>query len=156
MQLVAEDSVLVNADNLRAYGVGNYLHLRVGARHFLAPPPHWLQDAPIITRRSGVRKFEIEVRRTDYRIAPTPPRISTVVFLSSSPARSARSLLTRISASEARKRLTFTQPYAAAQPGWSEFLRRIKNAYMLRRPSHPDEQAQAIESLLHDDRTIAR
>jgi len=125
MDFVAEDSVMVNPDDLRADGVATFLHLRVGTNYFLDKTPRWITGAPIIRRRSGVRKFEIDLRTTDFRLAAKPLRITSVVFLSARKvrrrSRSSNRLLEPLTSTELRKQLNSTQAYAASQPGWADF-----------------------------------
>jgi len=154
MEFLAEDSVLISPDALRAFGVANFLHLRVGADYFLPKIPAWIRTSPVIRRRSGVKKFEIDLRATEYRLAARPLQIKSVVFLSPAQipkrVRASGGLLQPLTATALRKRLGDTQAYATSQSGWSNFVARISrlNSYVLHRAQHPAEQVAAIESLL--------
>ncbi|HEX5951882.1 MAG TPA: serine kinase, partial [Rhodanobacteraceae bacterium] len=65
LELLAEDAVFVHPANLLATGVPNYLHLKGDALDFIANDAirGRVADAPVIRRRSGIRKFEIDLRR---------------------------------------------------------------------------------------------
>jgi len=151
LDFLAEDSVLVRAQGLRATGVANFLHLRPDSLRFLerADRARLLRESWHIRRRSGVEKLEIEPRRSRYRLASSPLRIRAVAFLSARQA-GARSLLTPLHKSVARRRLAASQRYAAAQPGWISFTQQLDTlpAYELRRGAHPRESVEALCQLL--------
>ena len=151
LEVVAEDSVLVQPHGLRATGVANFLHLRPEALRFLddARRAALLRSAAVIRRRSGVKKLEIDLRRLQYRLAAAPPRISALVFLSSRPA-DRGALVTPLRRSPALRRLAALQRYASRQPGWSAFRGQLARlpAYELRRAAHPREAVQALRALL--------
>jgi hypothetical protein len=159
MEFLAEDSVLVRPDNLLATGVGTFLHLRVGGRHFLPATPQWIKDAPVIRRRSGIRKYEVDMRTTRFKLARTALRITAIVFLSSQSTPAVRGregrnlrdgLLHKLAHAAAVRRIHETQPYAVTQPGWTRFSASIARlpCHILYRGKHPSEQVAAIASLL--------
>lgn len=152
LELLAEDSVLIRVSGMRATGVANFLHLRPDSLRFLARAARLalLQGATMIQRRSGVRKLEVDLRRTAYGRAAAPQRLKAVVFLSARRAREGGRLLIPVSRSEALRRLAASQRYAAQQPGWGTFKSRVgvMSAYELRRGSHPQEAAKALRELL--------
>jgi hypothetical protein len=152
MDFLAEDSVFVAPDTMLATGIANFLHVRCDSLHSLpASSASAIRRSPVIRRRSGVEKFEVDLRRTEFRLAASPLRIAGVVFISPQPARNGV-LLTRLRGREAVARLQKNQPYAASQPGWPTFRKRIAvaPAFELRRGRHPAEAADALQGLLAD------
>jgi hypothetical protein len=151
MEFLSEDSVFVEPATLRATGVASFLHLRTDSSHFATPAQSaWIERAPVIRRRSGVAKFEVDLRRSRYRIAPAPLQIRGVVFVSGRAPSRRTGLLVPIDKSVAAAKLRASQFYAPSQPGWSQFARRIARlpAVELRRAPHPSEAAAAVETLL--------
>jgi len=156
--LVSEDSLFVAPQTLLATGVANFLHVRRESLRFLsAADAAFLRRSPIIRRRSGVEKLEIDLRQRRFRIAGAPLKIIGVVDLTPRPA-GAGPLLTRLGPRELLRRLQASQPYAASQPAWRTFVRRIRSvpAFELRRGRHPRETAEALRSLLREDRSSRR
>jgi len=150
LELVSEDSLFVDPQSLLATGVANFLHVRRESLRFLSPAEQrFIHRAPTIRRRSGVRKFEIDLRQRRFRLAPRPLEITVLVALSASAAGSGP-LLVPIGRGEALARLRASQPYAAGQPGWVDFAKRMRAipAFELRRGGHPRESVAALEQLL--------
>jgi hypothetical protein len=148
--LVSEDSLFVAPQSLLATGVANFLHIRRESLRFLsAADASLIRRAPIIRRRSGVRKFEIDLRQRRFRLAPRPLEIAALVALSAGRAGS-EPLLAPIPRGEALARLRASQSYAASQPGWSILAERMRSvpAFELRRGRHPREAVAALEQLL--------
>jgi hypothetical protein len=148
---LAEDSVLVQPETLRATGVASFLHIRRDSLRFLARAERMalLRNSTLIRRRSGVEKLEIDLRRPGYRLAAAPLAIRAVVFLSAARA-GMRPLLTSVRKAVARKRLAASQRYAANQPGWSTFKERLSAlpVYEVRRGAHPSEAVEALREML--------
>jgi hypothetical protein len=150
LEVVAEDSLFVSPRTLRATGVANFLHVTGDALHHLtAADARLIRRAPIIRRRSGVRKFEVDLRQGRFRLAPQPLTLSGLVSLSARGARG-KPLLVPLEPRAALQRLRACQPYAAAQPGWAAFIERMRHlpAFELRRGGHPRESAMALKELL--------
>jgi hypothetical protein len=151
MDFLSEDSVFVDPDSLRATGIANFLHLQKDAQQWLNGSAHSkaLQEAPVIRRRSGVEKFELDLRRPPFALAGSPLRTQAIVFLSGVPAADSR-LAHRLSTAEASRRLTATQTYGSTQHGWQRFVRNAAGleAYELRRGPHPRSGVAVLESLL--------
>jgi hypothetical protein len=148
--VVAEDSLFVAPRTLLATGVANFLHVRRESLRFVsAADASFIRRAPIIRRRSGVRKFEIDLRQRRFRLAPRALEIRGLVALSARPA-GREPLLGPITRTEALARLRASQPYAASQPGWRTFAERMRTvpAFELRRGPHPGESVAALERLL--------
>lgn len=151
LEFLAEDSVLVRPDGLLATGVANFLHVRADSLRFVTDPGSaaLIRRSGVIRRRSGVEKFEIDLRRPRYRLAPAPLRIGAVIFLSPQGA-GAAALLAPLRKAALLRQLAASQRYAASQPGWSSFSRQVAAlpAFELRRGRHPLEAAQALIDLL--------
>ena len=151
LDFLAEDSVLVRPQSLLATGVANFLHLRPDALRFLDSTTRraLLRTSPIIRRRSGERKLEIDLRRPAYRLAAAPLRIQAVLFLSTQRASSGR-LLVPMPRSALLERLAVSQRYAATQAGWGLFRDKVSAlpSFELRRGSHPHESVEVLRGLL--------
>jgi hypothetical protein len=142
---LSEDSLFVDS-RLRATAVPAFLHVRCDAAPRHVP---WLRGARVIRRRSGVRKFEIDVRDSQWTIATGALRLRASVLLSPRHTRQG-GLLRPLSSAKLLARLQAEQPYAAGLPGWKAFCRRIGAlpAFELRRGATPVESAHALRSLL--------
>lgn len=149
--MLSEDSVFVVPDGMLATGVANFLHVRSDALRWLGKTRDAaaIRKSPVIQRRSGVRKFEVDLRQSAYRLAASPLKIAAVVFLSAQSAGD-RPLLRPLSKSGLLAQLTAAQAYAANQPNWAAFRKGVSGlgAFELRRGSHPLEAVDALESLL--------
>jgi hypothetical protein len=151
LDFLAEDSVLVRPEGLMATGVANFLHIRPDSLRFV-DDTHSLsaiRKSRVIQRRSGIKKFEIDLRHQRFRLARDPLRISAVVFVSPRHG-SPGSLLRPIAKARLLAQLGSSQRYAASQPGWSTFCREVSRlpAFELRRGSHPLRAVEALEQLL--------
>jgi hypothetical protein len=155
LEFLAEDASFVAPGSLATVGVPNFLHLRFDAAAFLDDPglPPGLgarvRGSPVIRRRSGERKYEIDLRQDWATPAPAAPILEHVVFVSREPAGEA-GLLAPLQREELLRRLAHSQPYAARQPGWPLFADRVSrlHAHELRRGAHPREAAAALRALL--------
>jgi len=149
--MLSEDSVFVAPDRMVATGVANFLHVRADALRWLGKTrvAAAIRKSPVIQRRSGVRKFEVDLRRAVYRLAASPLKITALVFLSPQSAGD-RSLLEPLSKSDLLAKLTVAQAYAANQPNWAAFRKGVLGlgAFELRRGRHPLEAVEALEALL--------
>jgi hypothetical protein len=148
---LSEDSVFVAPQTMLATGVSNYLHIRADSLRWLGRSREAaaIRKSPVIRRRSGVRKFEVDLRRDPYRLAKRPLKIAGAVFVSAQGA-GAGPLLKPLARSELRDRLASSQAYGASQPLWRSFSRRISrlDAFELRRARHPAEAVESLRSLL--------
>jgi hypothetical protein len=148
---VSEDSVFVTPDTLLATGVANFLHVRADSLRWVegACDMAAIRGSPVIRRRSGVRKFEVDLRQGAYRLAASPLKIGAIVFLSAQKA-GGSPLLRPLTQSSVAARLKETQAYAANQPQWRAFRRRISllDTFELRRGAHPLEAIDALRSLV--------
>jgi hypothetical protein len=147
---LAEDSVLVSPRTFTATGVANFLHVRTDSLRFLADArlARRLGRAPVIRRRSGVRKLEIDLRAGGFRLAPSPLPLRALVFLSAAPPGRGPTLRP-LKRADVAARLVRGQRYAAGQPGWEDFLHAARRvpAFELRRVA-PAAQVSAVKSLL--------
>lgn len=156
--LVSEDSLFVSSETLRATGVANFLHVRDESLRFLpSSDAAILRRSPVIRRRSGVEKLEIDLRQPRFRLARVPLEVAGVVDLVPRPARNCP-LLAPLGRREFLRRLRASQPYAASQPGWRTFTERIRAvpAFELRRGRHPRDTAEALRQLLQEGRGAGR
>ena len=148
---VSEDSTFVAAWRLLATGVANYLHLRPDALDFVRDPAAaaWIRRAPLIRRRSGVAKLELDLRHPRCALAPRACHTAAIVLLSPRPA-GRGPLLRPVGTNEARKCLAAAQPYAARQAGWGPFVERLSRlpVFELRRGAHPADAVPALRGLL--------
>lgn len=152
LDFLAEDAVFVQPDSMLATGVANYLHVQADALRFVDDDAtrHWINQAPIIRRRSGVEKFEADLRLGHGRLAATPLELVGAVFVSSQPADDPDVLLSVIPRDEIATRLSADQAYASGQPGWHRFEQRMMQlgVHQLRRGRHPRDSVDALRRLL--------
>jgi hypothetical protein len=151
LDFLSEDSVFVAPDTMLATGVSNFLHVRSDSLRWIerSGDPAAIRKSPVIRRRTGVRKFEVDLRRGRYRLAPSPLKIAAVVFLSQQSAGD-RPLLTPLSKPRLLARLTAAQAYAASQPQWSTFSEGVSKlkGFEMCRGRHPLEAIEALRELL--------
>lgn len=151
LHFLTEDSCFVHPHSLAMTGLSSWLHLRLDALRWITEPA--LRDrvtaSPVIRRRSGDRKYELDLRGGWARLAPVPPVLRQLVFASPEPA-GAGPLLLPVQGHALLQRLRHTQPYAAGHAGWADFEQACLRlpAWQLRRGAHPDEAAQALLQLL--------
>ncbi len=73
MDFVTEDSVFVTPDTLLATGIANFLHIRCDSLHSVPPAAESLiRHSPVIRRRSGVEKFEVDLRQPPFSTGGAP------------------------------------------------------------------------------------
>jgi hypothetical protein len=151
---LSEDSVFISPDTMLATGVSNFVHIRADSLRWLGRSREAaaIRKSPVIRRRSGIKKFELDLRREGFRLAKSPLKIVGVVFLSPERARN-DPLLEPISKSALLANLADTQGYGASQPQWREFCGNLTrlNAFALCRGRHPREAVNALRSLLANE-----
>jgi hypothetical protein len=151
LEILSEDSVFVTPDTLLATGVSNFLHVRADSLGWIAQRRHVanIRKSPVIRRRTGVRKYEIDLRRGEYALAERPLKMGAIVFLSAQAA-AGRPLLTRLLPAQALPMLVREQAYAANQPPWRLFTRAVTRVpfFELRRGRHPSESVAALRELM--------
>jgi hypothetical protein len=148
---LSEDSAFVAPKTMRATGTANFLHVRANSLHWLgrSRPSALIRESPIIRRRSGVEKFEVDLRRNEFRLAQTPLTIVAVAFLSKQGIRTGR-LLKSLSKAQLLANMPATQAYGASLPQWRVFSRNLSRVegVEVRRGRHPSETVDALRSLL--------
>ena len=151
LDLLSEDAVFVAPDGRAATGIASFLHLRRSALRFLRghAVARRIRSSPVIRRRSGARKYEFDLRRSDYSVAATPLSIQALVFLSRRRAAD-DCLLVPLAARRRAARLAAHQPYAVGQAGWRRFENSVAGirTFELRRGSHPAVAVAALRRLL--------
>jgi hypothetical protein len=151
LDFLSEDAVFVQPSTMLATGAPNVLHVRSDSLSGLGRTraATAIRRSPVIRRRSGVRKFEVDLRRGGFRLARAPLALQAIVFLS---ARSAGKgpLLRPLGRADVLARLELAQAYAAGQPEWPAFRRgaAVLAAFELRRGRDPNESVDALEQLL--------
>jgi hypothetical protein len=150
LDFLSEDAVFVAPDSLLATGIANFLHIPANSLRWTGrAAAAAIRGSPVIRRRSGVKKFELDLRRGIYRLAASPLQIGAVVFLSPKSAGTGP-LLRPLPKSVLLAKLAKAQAYAANQPEWPLFKRRVGrvDAFELRRGLHPSEAVEALRTLL--------
>ena len=152
LDFLAEDAIFVQPESLLATGVANYLHVQADALRFVEDSAvhQWIGQAPVIRRRSGVEKFEADLRPARGRLAQAPLALAGAVFVSNQRADDPEALLSPLPEAEIIGRLSADQPYAAGQPGWHRFASQLMNegVWLLRRGRHPQASVDALLKLL--------
>jgi hypothetical protein len=148
---LSEDSVFVAPETMMATGVANFLHVRADSLRWLESSAEAarIRRSPVIQRRSGVKKFEVDLRRHPFRLAKSALEIVAVVFLSPQSA-GVGGLLKPLSKTKLLKKMAAEQAYAARQKQWAVFANNASRimAFELRRGRHPQDSAAALKSLL--------
>jgi len=149
---LSEDSVFVAPESLLATGIANFLHVRSDSLRWLGETEEAgaIRRSPIIRRRSGVKKFEVDLRRKPFRLAPSPMQIAGIVFLS--PARPRGPIAETLGQiATARQNAEYARLWrqpAAMAAVQQECIR--LDAFELRRGRHPAEGIDALRSLLNE------
>lgn len=153
LDFLSEDSTFVSPATMLATGISNFIHIRPDSLGWLGRSRETtaIRQSPVIQRRSGVKKFEFDLRRGSFRLAKAPLKIVGVVLLSPDSAGD-QPLLSAISWAALLANFADTQAYAASQPPWREFLRNASRLrlFELRRGNHPCEAVQALRSVLEN------
>jgi hypothetical protein len=151
LDFLAEDSVFVAPNTLLATGIANFVHLRADSVRWIERDRDAaaIRRSPVIRRRSGVRKFERDLRNSGYRLAGSAMQIAAIAFLSPQAA-GAGPVLNRLPRSALPAQLAACQGYAANQPEWRAFSKRADRleAFELRRGRHPRDAVEALCTLL--------
>lgn len=151
LDFIAEDGVFVAPESLQTTGVANFLHLRADVLGLVdAQARAWIGTSPVIRRRSGVEKFEVDIRHGHAHLAPTPMQLHAVVMVSSTPASVAAQRLVAVPPEQISARLAHDQPYASGQPGWQRFVEQVQciGMFTLHRGMHPQASVDALLQLL--------
>ncbi|PKV11149.1 ATPase domain-containing protein [Xanthomonas prunicola] len=151
LEFIAEDGVFVAPESLLTTGVANFLHLRAEALALVdAQTCAWISASPVIRRRSGVEKFEVDIRHGHGHLAPKPMQLHAVVMVSRAPASVSAQRLVAVPAEQVAACLSHDQPYAAGQPGWQQFVEQVQRIgiFTLYRGTHPQASVDALLQLL--------
>lgn len=153
LELLAEDAVFVHPGCMLATGVANFLHVQADALDGVdAATRAWISRAPVIRRRSGVRKFEVALAAAPrpVRLAPAPLQLVGTVLLSGRASGRSAATLARADAAGAAAALALDQAHAMSQPGWRDFQRRVMQAgiHVLHRGHHPASSVDVLRQLL--------
>lgn len=153
LEFVSEDAVFVRPDDMRATGVANFLHMQADALEGIGGDAarRWIAGSPVIRRRSGVEKFEADLRRAPApaRLAPAPLELVGTVILSQDVAADPGAMLVPVAGTALAACLAADQAYAMTQPGWDRFERRLMQlpVHRLQRGPHPESSADALQRL---------
>ena len=150
LDFLSEDAVFVTPDSLLATGIANFLHVPANSLGWIEREnAAAIRRSPVIRRRSGVKKFELDLRHGGYRLAASALQIGAVVFLSPKSAGDGP-LLIPLSKSKLLAGLAEAQAYAVNQPEWPIFKKHAGrlDAFELRRGLHPIEAVEALRALL--------
>jgi hypothetical protein len=150
-EFLSEDSVFVAPQNMRATGIANFLHARADSLRWVGQPAEAtaIRASPVIRRRSGAKKYEIDLRREPFKLAKRPLEIVSIVFLSSKNAGTNR-LLNALSPASLSQKLGIMQAYGASQPQWQTFTKNVSRlaTFELLRGRHPMDSVEALRRLL--------
>jgi hypothetical protein len=150
-EFLSEDSVFVAPRTMRATGIANFLHTRADSLRWVGRPAEAaaIRAAPVIRRRSGAKKYEIDLRREPFKLAKRPLEIVSIVFLSSKNA-GANQLLKPLSRAALREKLAIMQAYGAGQPQWQTFTKNVSRlaTFELLRGRHPMDAVDVLRTLL--------
>jgi hypothetical protein len=151
MDFLSEDAVFVRPDPLIATAVPNFLYVRRDSLRELddLAMVARIRKSPIIRRRSGVEKFEVDLRPLECRLSAAPLAIEGVVFLGTRRAGSSATVLP-LPNRELITRLRVAQPYATQLPSWKAFKQNLAGirGFELQRGQHPAESAVALRHIL--------
>jgi hypothetical protein len=148
---LSEDSVFVEPKSMRATGTANFLHVRADSLRWLGRSRvrSIISRSPVIRRRSGVEKFEVDLRRKEFQLAKAPLEIAGVAFLSPRSA-GARPFLRSLSSAETLARLKHEQAYGAHLPQWRAFRQNLLRlgGFEVLRGAHPSESVETLRTVL--------
>jgi hypothetical protein len=151
LDFISEDSVFVSAPTLLATGASNFLHVRSDSLGWFGDSPvaRIIRRSPVIRRRSGVVKFEVDLRNRYFSLARAPLKVTAVVFLSAQTG-GAHAAIRPLTQAALGVRLRTMQAYGASLPQWREFSARLPrmSGFELRRGNHPAQTVQMLRSIL--------
>jgi hypothetical protein len=148
---LSEDSVFVAPKSMKATGTANFIHVRADSLRWLEHSAQrtLIRNSPTIRRRSGVEKYEVDLRRKQFHLAQAPLKIVAVAFLSAQRA-AGRPILKSLSNAATAANLVAMQSYGTSLPQWQVFNRKLPRlaAFEVCRGRHPRETVEALRSLL--------
>jgi hypothetical protein len=149
--LLSEDAAFVDVARLQAVGVPNFAYVRPPAIALIgnADTAARVRRAPLIRRRSGIAKREVDLRRLGCRLCSAPVSLAAIVFLGP-PLDSGQARLRALSPRQTMRRFEALQAYATRLPRWPAFRRRLESlpGFELQRGWHPDQSVVALTHLL--------
>lgn len=150
-EFLSEDSVFVAPRTMLATAASNFLHVRADSLSWLGRSRYGalIRRSPVIRRRSGAAKYEVNLRRKDFHLAASPLKIVAVAFLSPRSA-GAGAILKSLSPAKLRSGLRKLQAYGASLPQWPRFTQHLARlqAFEVHRGNHPMQTVQALRALL--------
>ena len=151
LELLSEDAVFMAPASLLMTAVPTFLHLQPGSLRFLGDSraARAAAKSPMITRRSGVSKHEIDLRSSPWRISPKAVKLVATVFLSKRRTSDNPQPLA-LARAPAMRKLDQSQPFGRGNAGWPTLRRKLAAlpAYELCRSQHLDQSAAALAQLL--------
>lgn len=154
LDFLAEDAVFVQPDSMLATGVANFLHVQADALDSVgdAAARRWIAGSPVIRRRSGVEKFEADLRLAPApaRLAPAPLLLVGTVILSDQVSDGSSAMLAPATGEDIAACLASEQAYAMTRPGWRRFERWLMRSpvHRLLRGPHPASSVDALRDFL--------
>ena len=153
LDFLSEDATFVEPERMLATGLSNFVHVQRDALDGIADGAarQWIAGSPVIRRRSGVEKFEADLRRAPghARLAQAPLELVGTVILSPQPGGSPDAMLAPATWKDVAASLATDQAYAMTQPAWGRFEHWAQRApaYRLRRGLHPGDSVDALQRL---------
>jgi hypothetical protein len=148
---LSEDSVFVEPKSMKATGVANFLHVRAESLRWLgrSPQTSLIRRSPTIRRRSGVKKFEMDLRSKQFHLAQKPSKVVAIAFLTPQRA-SGGPILRWVGKASASAKMLDMQGYGASLPQWRAFRENFAQLALFeaRRGHHPSETVQALRTFL--------
>lgn len=153
LDFLSEDATFVEPGRMLATGLSNFVHVQPDALDGIAghAARRWIAGSPMIRRRSGVEKFEADLRRApgQVRLAQAPLQLVATVILSAQPGGGADAMLAPASRDDVAASIASDQAYAMTQPGWERFEHWALRApaYRLLRGHDPAGSVDALQRL---------
>ncbi len=151
MDFLTEDASFLASEDLAIVGISNFLHLRDDALDLIedAGLRAQVSQSPRIRRRSGVEKYELDLRQSAGSLAAAPLKLAGLVFIDRQAA-GTEPALQPLARPQLLEGLAASQPYARGQVGWEQWAQQLSHlpAHVLRRSPHPREGARLLDELL--------
>jgi len=147
LALLAEDSLFVEPRTLVSCALPPFVHLRQDAVRFLdGRLRRAVRASPVIRRRSGERKYEVDLRRLPGAKLSGPQRLVAAVRLERVSTAGPRETDPRTVVAQLRRE----QSYASARVGWSDFIDGVSRlpCFALGRGAHPRDSVVELHELL--------
>lgn len=154
LDFLSEDATFVDPGSMLATGLSNFVHVQRDALAGIADDAarRWIEGSPVIRRRSGVEKFEADLRRApgQVRLAQAPLQLVATVLLSPQAGDGACARLAAASREDVAASLAADQAYAMTRPGWDRFEHWALHApaHRLLRGPDPASSVDALRRLL--------